>query len=172
MVHFYIGDGKGKTTASLGLAIRAHGCGKRVYVAQFLKDSSFVCGEANALKSLGVKIDRFDGQKHPMFSKNIKEDHEKTERSIDESLDKIDKIIAGGDFDLIILDEILNALAVGFISVKRLGSFIDNSNGIELIFTGCDAPAELIKKADYVSFVTKIKHPFDLNVAARKGVEF
>lgn len=174
MLHLYIGDGKGKTSAALGCALRAIGWGKRVYCAQFLKDINYASGEINAIKlaNLAIKIERFKEQIHPFFCKKGSVDIVKIRRSIKESLVKIENSIVKREFDIIILDEILNALREKFVSEARLTSLIKKAKDTELIFTGRTAPSALIRLADYVSYIKKIKHPFDKKTPARRSIEY
>ena len=174
MVHFYIGDGKGKTTASLGLALRACGSGKKVYIAQFLKDCDFPSSEIEAIQGVGlnIKIERLKGQMHPMLCKGKKIDEEKVCKLVQESLDQITDLIKEKQYDLVILDELLNAFSAKFCSLEQIQSLIQEAKDIELVLTGRDAPEDLMEYADYVSDITKIKHPFDKNILARKGIEY
>ena len=172
MVHVYIGDGKGKTTASLGLALRALGWGKRVYIAQFLKDPSSPCGEIKALKKIKIRTDRFKNQIHPIFLKKCAFDRTKTKESVEQALKRIEQIIKSKKHDVIILDEILNVLALRLCSQVQLKQIIKKAKNTEIILTGRNAPSGLIKLADYVSRIKKVKHPFDKKVSARKGIEY
>jgi len=172
MVHVYIGDGKGKTTASLGLALRALGWGKRVYIAQFLKDPKTPCGEIKALDKIKIKTDRFKNQIHPIFLKKGAFDRVKTKESVDEALKRIEKILRDKKHDVVVLDEILNILALRLCSQAQLVKIIKKAKNIEIILTGRNAPAGIIKLADYVSFIKKVKHPFDKKILARKGIEY
>jgi cob(I)alamin adenosyltransferase len=174
MLHLYIGDGKGKTTAALGCALRALGWGKRVYCAQFLKDTLFPCGELQAAKKYKLKltIERFENQVHPIFLKKENINIGKIKASINNGLKKIKSLIRGKRFDIIILDEILDALNAGFLSAKVLTDIIKKAKGTELILTGRTAPSSIMRLADYISFIGKIKHPFDRKIYARKSIEY
>ena len=92
-------------------------------------------------------------------------------KSVKEGLSKVEKYIDKRKADIVILDEILNVLDYGLISQGELKAVIKKAKNIELILTGRDAPAEIIKLADYVSLIAKIKHPFDKRILARKGIE-
>jgi len=174
MVHLYIGKGKGKTTAALGLILRAAGFGKRVYFAQFLKSATTESGELNALKKgkLNITIKKFTDQVHPLFFKKGAFDKKKLKSSIDAALEKVLTIMRQGRYDVIVLDEILNALTGGFCSKTLLKQIIARAAKAELILTGRDAPADIIARADYVSRINKVKHPFDRGVLARRGIEY
>jgi len=174
MIHIYIGDGKGKTTASLGLALRALGWGKRVYFAEFLKDKKFPSGEIAAVKryKLKIKLKRFNNQVHPMFIKDGKADKFSIKRSVKDALTQAEGYIENKKFDMVILDEILNAVGGGFVSKTILKRIMLKAKNIELIITGRSAPSDLLKMADYVSLIKKVKHPFDRGLYARKAVEY
>ncbi|UCD15502.1 MAG: cob(I)yrinic acid a,c-diamide adenosyltransferase [Candidatus Omnitrophota bacterium] len=175
MVHFYIGDGKGKTTAALGLALRLAGFNKKAYIGQFLKDVKRVSGEIEFVKRVktSVVIERFRGQIHPMFlKKGEKADAKKLKESIRKALLKIEGYINQKKFDLIVLDEILNAVGLRACPKAVLKRIIKKGASIEIILTGRRAPSDLIKLADYVSLIKKVKHPFDKGICARRGIEY
>jgi cob(I)alamin adenosyltransferase len=172
MVHLYIGDGKGKTTAALGLALRASGWGRRVYIAQFIKDSGFASGEIKALAKTKITIERFKNQLHPMFAEGKKLDPGQLRQSMAESLDRVEGLLTGAKFDLIVLDEILNALEAKLFAPERLKRIVRRAGDIELVLTGRRASDEIKQAADYISVITKAKHPFDKKILAREGIEF
>ncbi|MBU1121755.1 MAG: cob(I)yrinic acid a,c-diamide adenosyltransferase [Candidatus Omnitrophica bacterium] len=175
MVHFYIGDGKGKTTAAFGLALRAAGFKKNVYISQFLKGKDAVSGEVEFIRGVksSISVERFSGQVHPMFLKKGKKfDLKKMKASTFQALLKIEKYIDEGKFDVIVLDEILNSVRGKVCSKAILKRLIKKSKGIEFILTGRTASDDLIKLADYVSCINKVKHPFDKGILARQGIEY
>ena len=174
MVHIYIGDGKGKTSAALGIALRASGFDKKIYIAQFLKNNRFPSGEIKALKKtkLAIKIQRFRSQVHPMFVHSRKVNRKKLRSSLEAALKKVESYIDTKKFDIIILDEIFSAVMINMVSVARIKKIIKKSKDIELILTGPTAPQELFRIADYVSVIKKLKHPFDRNLYARQGIEY
>jgi len=174
MVHYYIGNGKGKTTAALGLALRASGWGKSVYIAQFLKDKNLKSGEIEALKKAGlnIKIERFNDQIHPIFLNKREVNARKTKSSVRTSLKNIAEFLKKSEYDLIILDEIFSILSSGFTTIRDLSELIKKAGNVELVLTGRTCPPSLFKKADYISFVKDIKHPFRKGIKARRGVEY
>lgn len=173
MVHLYIGDGKGKTSSALGLALRFAGCKRKTYIAQFLKDKNFSCSEVEAVKKIPfIKIERFCGQIHPMFLNKKDFDKKKLKNSCDKIIKKIETVIKNKTVDLIILDEILDLLPLKVITVAQIISLIKEAKDVELVLTGRNASESIKKLADYISLVKKIKHPFDKGVTARKGVEY
>lgn len=175
MVHLYIGDGKGKTSAALGLAIRGAGSKKKVYIGQFLKDKGAFCGEVEFIRQtkVSIEIERFPCQRHPMFCKKGKAfDIRKLKESTRQALEKIERAIDEKKFDVIVLDEILNSIKGKVCSKVVLKRLMKKAESIELILTGRAAAQDLIKSADYVSFIKKIKHPFDKGILARCGIEY
>jgi cob(I)alamin adenosyltransferase len=121
---------------------------------------------------LPLRIERFRGQVHPIFLEGKKVDTKKINKSIKDCLFKINNFIKEKKFDFIILDECLDAVAQGFLPKKILCRIIKNAKGIELVLTGRSASGDLMRLADYISFIGKIKHPFDNKVAARKSIEY
>src|SRR3989338_9175814 len=116
MIHLYIGNGKGKTTAAVGLAIRARGAGKRVCFVQFLKGGC-ISSEIMPLKKIGVNVVRFS-QRHPIFCKNISVPNLK--KRISQDLNKVEKILRKMKYSVVILDEMLSALNSKFIGEKDI----------------------------------------------------
>ncbi len=171
LIHIYTGDGKGKTTAATGLAVRAAGSGLRVLFVQFFKEDDAPSGEKKILRSLeGVELLR-SNVKHPMFTggreeKNLRE-------SVKRTFQEVRERVAQGGIDLLVLDEVMSAVNGGWLPVEELLKFLkERPEGLEVVLTGRNAPVELVKAADYVTEMLKIKHPFDSGVAARKGIEY
>lgn len=171
LIHVYTGDGKGKTTAAFGLAIRAAGHGKRVLILQFLKSRTNNSGEIKAARQIGIKVIRFKDQTSPIFDPSVKLSELK--RSIKESIDISADYIKSDKFDLIIMEEFNNVLNNGYAALKELKRILkDKPDGLEIVFTGRGAPKELLDLADYVTEMRMVKHPANSGVAARKGIEY
>ena len=167
LMHIYCGDGKGKTTASIGLAIRAVGAGLRVCFLQFMKGGA--TAELNTLKNIrGITVMRCDRQ-YPFFS-----DMSETEKSeITACHDRLLEEAFSGGFDMIVLDEFNCAYRFGLMDCRRAKELLLNGrNSAEIVLTGRDPDEELVDMADYVSRIECVKHPYDRGVPARKGIEF
>jgi len=167
MFSIYTGGGKGKTTASIGLIIRAKGANKQVCLIQFLK-SNKSC-EEGILNKLDIKVKRFGGKEF-IINKPSKEDIKKAQKAIN----YIYKTIKEDKIDLLVLDEINLAIYFELVSLqdaKKIVKECDLKN-IELVFTGRNANSELIKIADLVSEIKEIKHYFNKGIIARKGFEY
>lgn len=169
LIHIYCGDGKGKTTAAMGLALRALGCGWRVLIAQFLKDGA--SSELKALRQFpqaelltcqikGFVIGMTEAQKLA-----VKEQHTRQLR----------EIIARcqcGRYGLLVLDEIIATVNLGLIDRPLLLDFLlHKPQGLEVVLTGREPDSELMELADYISEIKKRKHPYDQGMPARKGIE-
>lgn len=172
LVHIYTGNGKGKTTASLGLGIRAYGAGLRVLMVQFLKGSE--TGELKVIERLGPEFKIIRQDKIKGFIWNMNEEEKKELKSAVKSIfNTALEASASGEWDMLIMDEMMGALSNGLISLDEVINLIKNrSEGLEVIMTGRNAPKELIELADYVSEIRPVKHPFDRGIPARKGIEY
>ena len=171
MVQIYSGEGKGKTTAAFGLALRAAGNGFKVAIFQFLKAKGNKTGElALAKKFKNVKIFRND-QTHPMFKKNINMADLKHNAEI--LFKDVKKAVLSGKYDMVVLDEINNCMFGKLIETKEVLSIIEEKPmHVELVLTGRNVPEEIIKAADLVTEMKMIKHPYEKGVNARKGIEY
>ena len=172
LIHIYTGEGKGKTTASVGLVVRAAGQGLKVLFVQFFKLDDASSGEKEILKKLpGIELLR-SNVRHPIFTKE-KTDKELLKQSISEIFETVKKKIASDGINLLVLDEINSVLTGGWLDIDDMIDFLENRpEGLEVVLTGRDAPVELVKMADYVTEMLKIKHPFDNGIKARKGIEY
>lgn len=170
MIHIYTGNGKGKSTAAFGLALRALGAEKKVAILQFMKKPD--TSEYKAIKkyklpilieSFGIGFYKILGDKKPKGS------HQKAAQK---GLKRAQEIIEKGDCDLLILDEINVAIDLGLINIQEVIDIIDLNKKAELILTGRNAHPKLKKLADLVTVMKKHKHYFDQGTKARKGIEY
>jgi cob(I)alamin adenosyltransferase len=167
MIQVYTGNGKGKTTAAFGLALRAAGAGLNVYIAQFTKGAC--CSEHQALKKIkNIKIEQF-GRACFIRNKPEQMDIELAKKG----LRKVKEVINCKNYRIIILDEINIALKLRLVSLKDMLDLIKHTpKNIELVLTGRNAPAQIIKAADLVSQIKEIKHYYVKGIKARRGIEF
>lgn len=168
LVQVYTGDGKGKTTAALGLAMRANGYGLKVKVIQFLKPDEET-GERNSARDLGIGFvsigtDHMDGTPVDMG----------TEGGLTaEAMAVAEGDLRSGEYDLVILDEILNSVRLGVLPAEDVLALLDSkAEHTEVVLTGRGAPQEIIDRADLVTEMRMIKHPYDAGIPARRGIEF
>lgn len=170
-IHIYTGDGKGKTTAAMGLALRAAGRGKSVVIVQFLKGSE--SGEIITLRQI-PSITVFRNKKNYGFFGSMNEDDKAIVTSENNAnLYKALGLLDEGACDLLILDEAMAAYALNAVSREDLDQLVlHKPEPLELVLTGREPPAHYLEAADYVSEIRKIKHPFDLGERAREGIEF
>lgn len=187
MIHLYCGDGKGKTTAAMGLALRAIGHGKRVAVVQFLKNGK--SGELAPLKLLGAFV--LSGAPETKFYKNMsKAEREETRQVNDENLKKA----LAYPCDVLILDEVCAACRLGMIDEDLLRDYVTGINGWrgsepcikseaddvlhgvrnvpEIVFTGRGPAQWMLDSADYITVMKAERHPYEQGVRAREGIEF
>lgn len=166
LVEIYTGDGKGKTTASIGLAIRAKSYNLNVCYIYFHKKNP---KEIKILKKIGIDVFGF-AKKHPCFEKV---NQEKIREECLKGIKFIEKIYKEKKYDVIICDEILISLRDGFLKEEEILKIIEEKPGnIELVLTGRYITEKLIEKADLVSEIKNIKHPYQKGIKARKGIEF
>ena len=164
MIHIIEGDGKGKTSAAIGISMRAAGHGFPVLFIQFLKDDG--SGEISVMKSIPEVTICHAPVNYGLTFQMTKQQLEKTAKECD----KLMNIAIESEDYLIILDEVIDALNVGLVDKGKLEQMLQKDK--EIVLTGRDAPKWLIEKAQYVSNIQKIKHPYDNGVIARKGIEY
>ncbi len=171
MIHIYLGDGKGKTTAAIGLAIRNLGCDGRILFVQFLKNSD--TGELNILTKLnGITFNR-PFMRHKGFVFNLKASQlREIKEDIEKGFRDIIAIITDNQFTMVVLDEVLDAIDMGFLSQEDLINVFDKFSDIEFVITGRRTTQAIKEKADYITVMKKEKHPFDKGINARKGIEY
>ena len=171
LIHVYTGEGKGKTTASFGLAKRAAGHGKKVLVLQFLKSGIKNSGEITSAKELGIQVVKFRNQTTPLFDPAVKLSDLKA--SIKRAIGRTIRELKSEVYDLVILDEFNTVLGGNLADIQDAERIINaKPDRTELVFSGRGAPKELFNLADYVTEMKMIKHPFNKGVKARKGIEF
>ncbi len=166
-VQVYTGDGKGKTTAAIGLAVRACGAGLRVYFAQFIK-----AGDSSEIRWLQkfcsqMRIEAF-GRGRFLRGRPAPEDL----ALASQGLERLRQAVTSGEFDLVVADEANGAVQAGLLSISDLLALIDiRKPDVELVFTGRNAHPELIERADLVTELRAVKHYLNAGVPARKGIE-
>lgn len=172
LTHVYYGDGKGKTTAALGLGMRAWGCGFNVVLVQFLKD--FPTGELTALKKLNGFLVLRGKAAGKLFSKDMSEEDKLLTKAIhDANLERAISLVNESKCDLLVLDEVLDACQLGLLEEAPFRSLLcDKPQGLELVITGHAAAGWVLEHADYITEMVKRKHPYERGVSARKGIEF
>ncbi len=175
LVQIYTGTGKGKTTAAFGLALRAAGWGNKVIIYQFLKPASLKLGERKAVTKSKLPITIVPLKIEWNMKKSLDDDKtvEKTRQKIARLFEKIQTQAKTEEYDIIILDEIVFCLTAKLVGLDLIKDLIESkAKQVELILTGQGASKELIKLADLVTEMKLIKHPFEKNINARKGIEF
>lgn len=171
MIHIYCGDGKGKTTAATGLAVRAAGTGMRVLFARFLKNES--SGELKVLDEI-PEIEVIHLEKSYGFYQSLS-DREKAEMTAmyRKLWDDVEERAGSGRYDMLVVDELMAAYNYGIIKSDQVHRFLETKpEKLEVVMTGRNPSDKLMEYADYISEIKKIRHPFDRKAAARKGIEF
>lgn len=170
LIHIYCGDGKGKTTAAVGLAVRCAGRGNKVLLVQFLKSRD--SGELYSLAKLpDIEVMRGKESKKFTFQMNEEEKHAlliEHNKMFEQVLEKI----KNGGYSLLILDEVIGALNAKVFEMPKLIEFLRHKpENLEVVLTGRNPAPELVEIADYVSEMRKVKHPMDTGIMAREGIE-
>lgn len=170
LIHIYCGDGKGKTTAAVGLAVRCAGRGNKVLLVQFLKSRD--SGELYSLAKLpDIEVMRGKESKKFTFQMNEEEKHAlliEHNKMFEQVLEKI----KNGGYSLLILDEVIGALNAKVFEMPKLIEFLRHKpENLEIVLTGRNPAPELVEIADYVSEMRKVKHPMDKGIMAREGIE-
>jgi len=169
LIQVYTGNGKGKTSAAFGLALRAVGRGLKVFMIQFIK-GGFDYGELYVVDKLpNLTLKAFGRGKFVTEKPAGKEDVELA----GQALALAEETIKGGRYDVVILDEVNVALSLKLISLEKVLRLIkEKPKHVELVLTGRDAPEEIIEAADLVTEMREIKHPYKKGLPARKGIEY
>lgn len=169
MLHIYTGNGKGKTTAAVGLSVRAAGAGLRVLFCQFLKDGS--TSECPMLERLGVRLLCVKEMEQFTFRMNAQQKARCREQHA-QLLARISQALEAEDYQLVVLDEILDAVNTGMLEESQLMQLVRRCAAREVVVTGRNPSPELCDRADYISQMMEIKHPYHRGVKARKGIEY
>ena len=168
-VHLYTGNGKGKTTAALGLALRAAGAGLRTIVVQFMKGQHY--SELDSVKKLGgmITIEQYGSARF------CRPDDENFGEHLDfarRGLARSREVLSGNGYDIVVLDEIVTAQMFGLVSADDIAGLIRGKpEGVELIITGRGATEPVIALCDLVTEMKEVKHYYQAGVQARKGIE-
>ena len=170
LTQVYTGNGKGKTSAALGLALRAIGWGFKVHMIQFIKGGDFKHGELHIIEQLpDFKLKAFGRGRYITEDPPLEEDIKLAEKALKFAR----KIINSGEYDIVILDEINVALHLKLIKTNEVVELIENKpKHVELVLTGRYAPSEIIEVADLVTEMREVKHPYTQGSLGRKGIEY
>ena len=169
LVEIFTGEGKGKTSAALGLALRALGHGRRVHIIFFMK-GDFPYGEQKTLCQLpNCTVERF-GLREFVDPAHVKPEEKEQAR---QALDAAKKALLSPEYDVVILDEVNVAVAWKLIDIDKVIELIhDKPEKVELVLTGRYADPRLVELADLVTDMVKVKHPYDKGIKAREGIEY
>ncbi len=173
LVHLYTGNGKGKTTAALGLALRALGRDRKVAVVQFLKRTSVKTGEMVFAEKMGgpLTIRQFGASRFATREEKLAV--EENGQTVARGWEVARGLVTRGEHDLVVLDEITHVVKNGQIPLEDLIGLVKGKTpSVELVLTGRHAPPELLEVCDYVTEMKEIKHPYHNGVRAREGTEF
>ena len=168
-VQIYTGNGKGKTTAALGQALRAAGSGLQTFIVMFMKDYSY--GEIRMIKNLSdwIRLEQY-GNDDFVFRKQPPDNEDK--KSAHMALKRAREVMLSAEYDMLIMDEVCVAIHFGLLKTEDVLSLLEEKpDSIELILTGRYCPPELIEKADLATEMQEIKHYYQNGVVARKGIE-
>lgn len=171
MIHVYCGEGKGKTTASIGLALRAAGCGMQVIFAQFMKGND--SGEIAAMEQIEkIRVMR-NAKNYGFYSRMSEKDKQDITAEHNEMLGQILELMKSGRCELVVLDELTYPYAYGLVDKDMVAELINGKpEGVELVITGRNPDELFVNAADYITEMKCVRHPFEKGVGARRGVEF
>lgn len=171
LVQVYTGNGKGKSTAAIGQAVRAAGHGYKVGFISFFKDPDvFGYGEYQSMEKLGIQTFHF-ARKHPHFYKDL--NHDEVREECARGLEFIRGLLQDESWDMLVLDEINIALRDGFLEEEDVLSLLaEKPDTMELVLTGRGVSERILEKADLVSEIREVKHPFRQGVKSREGIEY
>lgn len=173
LVHLYTGNGKGKTTAALGLALRALGHERKVAVVQFFKRTSSKTGELLFVEKFDgpISIEQFGASRYA--TREEKQMVVESGQTVERGWQVASRLSTDADLDLVVLDEVTHAVKSGQVPLEQLIGVIEGkAPHLELVLTGRHAPQELLDVCDYVTEMKEIKHPFRDGIRAREGTEY
>lgn len=171
LIIVYTGNGKGKTTAAMGTALRAVGQGFKVLMLQFIK-GTWKYGELESIKRLGPDF-KIEPLGKGFIRSNSKLSENEIKENISESWERVKSEIMSNKYDMIILDEINYVVSYGLLPVDELLTLLDNKpDSLHVVLTGRDVHEKIIERADLVTEMKEIKHPFAKGIKAQKGIEF
>ncbi|MDK2372051.1 MAG: cob(I)yrinic acid a,c-diamide adenosyltransferase [Candidatus Korarchaeota archaeon] len=168
LVHLYTGNGKGKTTAAFGLALRVAGRGGRVLIVQFLK--GLPTGEVMAVRKIPeIEVRRFGSERFVDPKRPTEEDIAMAKRGLKEAMEAM----SSGNYRLVVLDEVNVAVAFNLIDEREVISAVKSRHPrTEVVLTGRYAPPSFYELSDYVTEFKEVKHPFSSGIPAREGIEY
>ncbi len=171
LIQIYTGDGKGKSTAVVGQAVRAAGHGFKVgFISFFKAPQLFGYGEFGPLQKLGIAT-FFFAKRHPHFYKEIS--HDEVREECLKGIEFTKELFSDGTWDMLVLDELIIAIRDGFLKEEEVLSLLEaKPQRLELILTGRGATEGIVRKADLVSEVKKVKHPYEQGIKSREGIEY
>lgn len=168
-IHVYTGNGKGKTTAALGLALRAAGRGMKTFIVQFMKD--FPYGEVKSIHQWNGLI-RLEQCGNDTFVLDKRPPGKSDFEAAKQGLQRVQEAMLSGEYDIVIMDEVCVAIYFGLLKTETVLLLLEKKpTFVELILTGRYCPSELIQKADLVTEMREIKHYYQKGIEARKGIE-
>lgn len=171
LVHVYTGNGKGKTTVALGLALRALGWGLRVLMVQFVKGYRDI-GEIRFAEQFG---ERFEIKQFALDLKRDISEKEVLSRRLEaeQAFEFAEEAVKSGEYDVVVLDELSVAIDYGLVDIERVLRLVrEKPRSVELVITGRNAPQQLIEAADYVTEMRLVRHPYENNIQARPGIDY
>jgi len=176
LTHAYIGNGKGKTTAAVGTAIRAAGYGWKVIFIQFMKEAKWPSGERTSLRKLGIEVFVMGEGFYKILNDNKSSDQHKTAAA--KALELSRQKLLSGQYQLVILDELGSAVEEGLLEQKPVEQMLKDrakdkaARNVHLIWTGHKKIEWMLQYADLVSEMKKLKHPYDSGIIATKGLDY
>jgi cob(I)alamin adenosyltransferase len=172
LIIVYTGNGKGKTTAALGLCVRACGYDLKVAIVQFVK-GSWQYGELDGIKRLAPNVELIRKGKGFVGIIDDKLPRQEHEEAAEEALTFVEELVQSDKYDIIVLDELNVAVSLGLIEIDGVLKILDNKPvRLDIVITGRDAHEKLIEKADLVTEMKEIKHPYQKGILAKKGIDY